>query len=340
MEHDSELARDRILGGALVVALVAEAEPERGQPSPPDLPGRDRSDRRRVETAAEIGADLDVRTQPDADRIGEQLLDLVDELVLVRFDGREVDVPPARLRPGAVRPEHDVVRRRQLTDPDERRAVRQGRPRDERVGDPDRVELARRCGVAEQRLGLGREADVAVVLREEERTHAEAVARQQRLARLPVPDRDREVSVEALEAADAPLRVGLRDHLGVGGGREPASEPFQLGAQFDVVVDLAVLHHPVARALVAQRLVAALEVDDREARVGHAEAPVEVDAHAVRPPVPQLPCHGQQKAAVSGAVATPVDPGDPAHAQIQYAEDCGYSTPSKEQGSAVRKSLS
>ena len=82
--------------------------------------------------------------------------------------------------------------------------------------------------MAQQRLRLGGEADVAAELGEEQRPDAEAVARQQQLLPLAVPDGDREVAVEALEAAGAPLLVGVRDHLGVAttsrsGGRAAAS---------------------------------------------------------------------------------------------------------------------
>jgi hypothetical protein len=69
------------------------------------------------------------------------------------------------------------------------------------------------------------------------------------------------------------------------------AELLELGAELDVVVDLAVLHHPVAAALVAQRLVAALEIDDREPIVGHAEAAVQVEADAVGTAMPELSCH-------------------------------------------------
>ena len=178
------------------------------------------------------------------------------------------------------------MRRRELTDACERGAIRERRPGDEGVGNSNRVELAPSGRMAEQSLALGREADVTVVLGEEERTDPEAVPREQRLTGLAVPDRDREVAVQAAEEVEPPLGVRLRDHLGVGRRREATAELLELGAKLDVVVDLAVLHHPVAAALVAQRLVAALEVDDREPVVGHAEAAVEVEAHAVGTAMP------------------------------------------------------
>ena len=56
---------------------------------------------------------------------------------------------------------------------------RQRRPQRERVDDPDRVELAPRGGVAQQRLGLRGEAEIAAAVRQEQRPDAEAVAREQ-----------------------------------------------------------------------------------------------------------------------------------------------------------------
>ena len=54
VEDDAQLAGDRVLRPALVVALVGEPEPERGQAALADLPRGDRGDRRGVEPAAQV----------------------------------------------------------------------------------------------------------------------------------------------------------------------------------------------------------------------------------------------------------------------------------------------
>ena len=99
----------------------------------------------------------------------------------------------------------------------------------------------------------GGEDEVAAELGDEERPDAEAVAREEELPLAPVPDGEGEVAVQPVEAGGAPLRVGLCDHLGVARGREPVAEALELRLQLDVVVDLAVLHHPVAAVLAPQR---------------------------------------------------------------------------------------
>ena len=69
----------------------------------------------------------------------------------------------------------------------------------------------------------------------------------------------------------------------------------QLLPQLDPVVDLAVLHHPVATVLGRERLVAGDEIDDRKARVDHPETSVEIEAGAVGAAVSQLAGHGQKQ---------------------------------------------
>ena len=87
------------------------------------------------------------------------------------------------------------MRRRELPDAGERRAGGGDGPGRERLDERRRIELAPCLRVAQQRLGLGREADQRPVLQQEERPDAEAVARQEELAPRVVPDREREVAV-------------------------------------------------------------------------------------------------------------------------------------------------
>ena len=164
----------------------------------------------------------------------------------------------------------------------------------------------------EQRLGLGREAEIAAVRREEERPHSEAIPRQKELLALPIPDREREVAVQTLEEGRPPLLVRVGDHLRIRLRREAVAERLELLAQLDVVVDLAVLHHPEAPALVGDRLVATVEVDDREPRVRHPEAAVEIEPDAVRTAMPELARHVEQELP-RDLLAAPVDPGQATH---------------------------
>ena len=142
---------------------------------------------------------------------------------------------------------------------------------------------------------------------------AEPVARQEELPRRTVPDREGELAVEPVEAALAPLLVGVNDDLGIGAGGEAVPESAKLLGELRVVVDLAVLHDPQPAVLVRERLVAAREIDDGEARVDHAEAAVEVQTDTVGTAVEQLAGHRQQNVAGWGSIGGGVDACDAAH---------------------------
>ena len=155
---------------------------------------------------------------------------------------------------------------RELANPGEGRPIRQHRPDRERLDERQWIQLAGRRRMAEERLRLRGEAEVATKLGDKEGADTEAVAGKENLPLLTVPERDGEVAVESLQAVDAPLLVCMDDHFGVARRVKAVAEPLQLCLKLDVVVDLAVLHHPVPAVLVRERLVAAAEVDDCEAR--------------------------------------------------------------------------
>ena len=165
---------------------------------------------------------------------------------------------------------------------------------------------------------------------EEERTHAEAIPRQEELLALPIPDREREVAVQALEEVRPPLLVRVGDHLRIRLRREAVAERLELLAKLDVVVDLAVLHHPEAPALVGDRLVAAVEVDDREPSVRHPEAGVEIEADSVGTAMPELARHVEQEFP-RDPLAAPVDTGQTTHphhrrAAVRLPQGCVRAT--------------
>jgi hypothetical protein len=75
----------------------------------------------------------------------------------------------------------------------------------------------------------------------------------------------------------------VHEHLGVRSGSEAVTDALQLGAKLAVVVELAVLDDVDRRVLVRDRLVAGLEVDDREPAGGEGHRPVDEVAVAVGP---------------------------------------------------------
>src|SRR3989454_7370969 len=104
----------------------------------------------------------------------------------------------------------------------------------------------------------------------------------------------------------------MDEDLGVGLGGEPVAGREELLAELAVVVDLSVLDDPHRRVLVGHRLVAALDVDDRQPP--HAESyAVEMDASfIVRSAVDHRPAHSLDKLTPACGVSAG-DAADSAH---------------------------
>ena len=113
-------------------------------------------------------------------------------------------------------------------------------------------------------LELGAEDDAILDDRVVERLDAHAVADQHAAACVLVPDRDGEHAAQALGQRRPVVLVEVGEDLGVAAAAQHVAARAQLVTQGVVVVDLAVLGAPDAAALVGERLVAALDVDDRE----------------------------------------------------------------------------
>ena len=153
-------------------------------------------------------------------------------------------------------------------------------------------------------------AGVAVV----ERLDPEAVAREHEPAAVGVPHRDREHPAQPLGEARAVLLVEVDEHLGVGvRGAEAVAGRLELRAQLGVVVDLAVLDDDDAAVLVGDRLVAALEVDDRQPPRGQPGLAEHHLAAGVGPAVVQRGAHGGEHVAVRRSAAGAHDAADAAH---------------------------
>ena len=213
-----------------------------------------------------------------------------------------------------MRRRHEHVRGRQLGDVLERRARRQREPECEHLVEGDRIELAADARHLEQRLDLGGESDGSVTHCVVDRPHAGTVARQNQALTACVPDGKGKVAVERLDAVGAPLLVEMDDDLGVGRRLEHVAAGDQLGTQLDVVEDLAVKGDPDGAVLVAHRLLAAVEIDDAEARVGEADVAVDESAIAVRTAMRQRSDHArQQSAARLGRHRQSIVAGNTAH---------------------------
>jgi hypothetical protein len=183
----------------------------------------------------------------------------------------------------------------ELEDAGEDGPGRHRRPEGEGLIEPDRIEGARQRRVAsEQRLDLAGEDDPAPVLGVVKRPHPQPIAGQRQSPAARVPQPDGELSVEPRERLLAPGLVGVDDHLGVAGRPEGVPQRLQFGAQLAVVEDLAVERHPQRAVLVAQRLLAGREVDDRQPGVGQPGPLVPVDPKFIRSAVVEGAGHGAQ----------------------------------------------
>src|SRR5262249_55468593 len=143
------------------------------------------------------------------------------------------------------------------------------------------VEFGRDEAARKQALQLGGEDDQVAGLRVVHRLHAEPVARDHEAPLAPVPDRHAELPADVLGELRADLLVEVREDLRVAAALE-AMAAEQLAPDVLVVVELAVLHRPDGAVLVADRLVAALDVDDAEPPHAERDAGLEVRAAVVR----------------------------------------------------------
>ena len=115
LEVDTELTGHSVLLRALVELSVREANPPGREHAPAQLVRGERGELRRIEPAAQVRRDRHIGAKADAYGIGEERVQLLDELSLgtvrVLF-AREVDIPPAleALRP--VLAHHEIVGRR------------------------------------------------------------------------------------------------------------------------------------------------------------------------------------------------------------------------------------
>ena len=83
-------------------------------------------------------------------------------------------------------------------------------------------------------------AQPAVGLAPIQRLDPEAIAGEEELVPVGVPDRKREHPVQSLDAAFSPGMPGLEDHLGVAVGEETVAAIAQLAAQLWMIIDRAV----------------------------------------------------------------------------------------------------
>ena len=206
-----------------------------------------------------------------ADRVAEprpQLLDQLGLVVVAQLERRPG--PREALGPRlAVLPDEQVAGRQLARVPEDRQRRRnrvEGEERLERV----EVDLPAREGAQ-----LRGELQAAAVDPVVERLDPVAVSGEDEPPLSGVPEPDREHPAQPPREVEPVLLVEVDEHLGVAVRAEAVARALELGPQLSVVVELAVLDDVNRSVLVGDRLVAGLEVDDREAAGGEADRPLD-----------------------------------------------------------------
>ena len=278
-----------------------------------------------VDARGQKAADLDIGHVMVAHAVAHGFVDGLDGVLTAALRIEVVlGTPVAALGDGPVGMHGHAVRGSQLEDALEERLGKGAELEAQVLFERFAVELARVVRMLEDALDLGSEDEAAVLLRVIERLDAEEVAGAEQLARVAVPDGEREHAAQAVEHAFAPCQIAREQDFGVGVGLELPALRLELGAQIAVVVDLAVEHDGEAPlggsllgraargAIKAQRrrgddggvvargahhgLVAVGKVDERKTAMAQGDAAFGVDvlAFAVGPAMGHDVAHGFQ----------------------------------------------
>ena len=111
-------------------------------------------------------------------------------------------------------------------------------------------------------FSLRAEIQIFAASRDVKRLDAHAVARQHQPPVRFGPQRDGKHAAQARKAARVPFQKGVQNGLGIGGGSKVVSGLLQFGAQFGVVVNLAVEGDDRIAAGVRHGLIAAHQVSN------------------------------------------------------------------------------
>ena len=249
-----------------------------------------------------------------ADRVAQpaaQLLEQLGLVVVAQLSERYWSGPRVALQLHAPGLPDEQVAGRQLAALVEDRERCRDRVEGEEGLETVEVELA-----ARQRSQLRREGELGAVGTVVERLDAEAVTGEDESPAARVPDCDREHSTQPACEVRVPLLVRVHEHLGVAVGPETMARAFELAAQVLVVVDLTVLHDVARTVLVRDRLVAGLEIDDRETPGGEADTGVDVLTDAVGTAVGEGGAHRAQPVGIDRAPGR--DSADSTHGLVLY----------------------
>jgi hypothetical protein len=181
----------------------------------------------------------------------------------------------------------------------------------------DRVEVdrSREARLRDERLELRGPRQHAADVPPVQGLDPEAVATHDEPPARRVPQGEGEHAAQAPGEREPVLLVEMDEDLGVAVvGAEPMPLGLELATQLGVVVDLAVVDDDHLAGLVGDRLLAAGQVDDRQAAHGQPDPVGAPDARAVRPAVHERLVHGLERRPLDRATSQVGDAADAAHA--------------------------
>ncbi|MNF50432.1 hypothetical protein D3C84_317270 [compost metagenome] len=209
-----------------------------------DLP-QQANQQARVDPAREQHAHIHRRALTD----GHGLAGAVEDAVAPVFQGQPGfigvgavgQLPPDLLLAIALGIDTQPAGRRQFLDTGQQRArCRYHGVEVQVVVECDRVQHGADVAALEQRWQAGGKAQALSGVGQVQRLDPEAVAGQEQLLAVALPDGQGKHAVEPGQQVGAPGVVALEQHLGVAVAVKPVAEAFQLAAQFREVVDGAV----------------------------------------------------------------------------------------------------
>ena len=124
-----------------------------------------------------------------------------------------------------------------------------------------------------------------------QRLDAQTIAGQQQTPLRGVPDRKRKHPAQMVDAAWTELFPQVNDGFGVAGSPKTMTARGEFLAQLAVVVDLAIEDDPDRSIFVADRLLAAVQVDDAQASHAQPDAITQVHTFFIRPSMHQHLAH-------------------------------------------------
>ena len=127
-------------------------------------------------------------------------------------------------------------------------------PEAKEVCQPSRIQLARDTGISEKSLYLRSKRELAAALVVVQRFFTYAITRKKESLPRSIPNRNREHAIKTAEAIDTPFFVGMQDYFGIASCAKDMASVFQLRAQIEEIVKLAIKNKTAAMIFIPDRL--------------------------------------------------------------------------------------